>query len=453
MIEILDDFLAKYNLNSQDSTILVGFSGGCDSLCLLDMLFELRKKYNFKLVALHLNHNWRGDEAKVEELNCQRFCDKKGIEFVVETLSGEEQKSEKVAREARYEFFIRHAKQYKNSSVFTAHTKTDNAETLIYRIVKGTGIKGLQGILPATIRERVAIYRPLLKISRDETQNYCIAKGLIANVDSSNQDLSYKRNFIRHNIMPLFKEINYNYEKSIVSLAGLAIDQNKIADEYIKLIKRDIYQGDRIVTEKFKKLSPEIMKKIIYDVCIREDWDYDYKKVAGIVDFIRKNLDSRAGSKYSVSKDIWIFANENYIKLIRNKAPNSSFLALSVTGEGEYNIPNSNFDFSIQKYTGERPLEYPKEDDLTAYVSIDNFENLVLRHRIPGDVIYPFGMTGSMKLKKYLNAKGVLQAERDELVLLCRGSEVLWVVGVGLSNSLRVMNFPTHVIKMVQKNK
>lgn len=448
----IEKFLIQHKLAVKENTLLVGFSGGCDSLCLLDNLNCLRPKYGFNLVAIHLNHNWRGEESKRDEVNCQNFCEKNDIEFVSECLNGDEPKTETFARDARYDFFVRTAKKYQNSSIFTAHTRTDNAETLVYRIIKGTGINGLRGILPASMREGVALYRPLLKISREETEAYCISKGLIANQDSSNENTKYNRNFIRHNIMPKFKELNYNYEKSIVSLAQTAIDESKIAEEYLEIVKKVIYDDKKIITANFKKLSKEIMQKIIYDVCLREGWDYDYKKVLNILDFIKENFDSKAGSKYSVAKDLWIFANSDYIMLVGNRTQSYQYLELSIPTCGEYKIPNSDYILSIKEFGKEIPASFPKADAFKAFIKLENFENLVLRHRFNGDVISPFGMSGKMKLKKYLNSKGVLKEERDELLLLCNEKEVLWVVGVGLSNTLKVEDIPTHVVELVHGN-
>lgn len=448
MIHIVEKFLLKYNLTDSENTFLVGFSGGCDSLCLLDILADLRGKFGFKVVALHLNHNWRGEESKNEEINCKNYCEKRAIAFISETLSSEVQKSETCAREARYEFFTRVAKMHENGVIFTAHTATDNAETLIYRITKGTGIKGLQGIAQKSEVNGVELFRPILEVSRENTQNYCKAKGLIANNDSSNSDVKYKRNFIRHKVMPELRELNPLYEKAITSLAGLASDSEKIINEYMNFIKKDIYVENKILTDKFKNLSSEIMRKLIHDVCIRENWDYDYKKISDILKFLKENFNSKAGSKYSVAKDVWIFANKKYIFLTGEDEIMEEYLEISIPKEGEYKIPNSDFVFCIEKFLGQKPEKFPSEQDFNAYVSFGGFENLVLRHRLPKDFICPFGMNGKMKLKKYLNSKGILQKERNSIFLLCSGDEVLWAIGVGLSNKLKVVNLPTHVIKL-----
>lgn len=455
MINIIEDFLDKYDLKKSNNTLLVGFSGGCDSLCLLDILHGLSLKYGFKLVAMHLNHNWRGEESMQEEQNCKKFCEKMNIEFISETLEKNGPKTEKHAREARYSFFLKHAKEYPNSSIFTAHTRTDNAETLIYRIIKGTGIKGLQGILPKSFRDGYPIYRPLLPISRKKIEDYCNSKGLVANTDSSNFDTSYKRNFIRHKIMPLFEEINFHAEKSIVSLANLAISQNNIVNEYIDLIMKDIYVDKKLLTEKFKNLSEDIMKKIIYDACLKYDLDYDSKKITNILEFIKDNFNSKSGSRYSLTNDLWIFANYKHIYLITKTKGDENKNEINVSKEGEYEILGTNMVFSLKKYEGDDDLKFPNENASFAYVNLNKVGlNLTVRTRRDGDFITPFGMIGSMKLKKYLNSKGISQHNKDELILLCKNAEVLWVAGVGLSDKLKVVdivNGSTHVIRLEHK--
>ena len=448
MIDSVEKFLDEFNLKGAENTFLVGFSGGCDSLCLLDILNGLSLKYGFKVVALHLNHNWRGEESTQDEINCKKYCECNDISCISETLAESTVKTEKFAREARYKFFLEHAKKYKNSKLFTAHTRTDNAETVIYRIIKGTGIKGLQGILPERMMEHFPIYRPLLNLSREDIEGYCISKGLVPNNDSSNFDTSYKRNFIRHKIMPLFKEINYQAEKSIVSLSKIAISQSKIVDEYLALLKKDLYDSDKIFTKKFRTFSDEVMQKIIYDACLTQHLDYDFKKVSNILDFIKSNFDSKSGLTYSLKDDLWLFVNSEYIYLITKTKSLINDNENKITQEGEYKVLGTDFTFSIQKYNDSMELKFPAETANFAYVNLDNLDDLTVRTRRPGDFISPFGMSGTMKLKKYLNSKAVSQHQKDELILLAKGSEILWVVGVGLSNKLKVVDKPTHVIKL-----
>lgn len=447
MIEVVDKFLDEYNLKGPENTFIVGFSGGCDSLCLLDILHGLSKKYGFKLVAAHLNHNWRGEESLRDEINCKNICESLNIEFVSETLQGSP-KTETSAREARYDFFLKIARKYPNSSVFTAHSRTDNAETLIYRIIKGTGINGLQGIPPRRMLEEIPIFRPLLSVSRNKIDDYCRSKGLIANIDSSNFDISYKRNFIRQKIMPLFDEINFHAEKSIASLAKIAKSQNNIVNEYLDLIRKDIYADGKVLTEKFKNLSIDVKKKIIYDKCLEKKLDYDSKKINDILEFIDSNASSKAGSRYSLTNDLWLFVNSKEIYLIDKVRADENNCEIAITQEGEFQIPCTDKAFSLKKYEGTAVKKFPSENAHFAYVNLTSLDGLTVRMRRDGDFITPFGMKGSMKLKKYLNLKGIAQHEKDGLILLCQGAEVLWVAGVGLSNKLKVVNTPSHVVEL-----
>lgn len=446
MLEIVEKFLDEYNLKSPENTFVVGFSGGCDSLCLLDILHGLSNQYGFKLVAAHLNHNWRGEESLKDEINCKNFCEKYGMDFVSETLDSVE-KTEVAAREARYEFFLKIARKYKNSSIFTAHSRTDNAETIIYRIIKGTGINGLQGIPPKRMQEEIPVYRPLLSISRWQIQDYCSSKGLIANVDSSNFDITYKRNFIRQKIMPLFDEINFHSEKSIVSLAKIAQSENNIVNEYLSQIRKEIYKEDKILTEKFLNLSTDVKKKLIFDICLEQNLDYDSKKVEDILGFITENSHSKSGSRYSLTNDLWLFVNSKEIYLITQIKADENLNEINILKEGEYPIVGTDKTFSLKKYDGAEIKEFPNENATIAYVNLPSFDGLTVRTRRDGDFIIPFGMSGSMKLKKYLNLKGIAQHEKDGLILLCSGSEVLWVAGVGLSNKLKVAHTPSHVLE------
>lgn len=481
MIQIVEKFLDEYNLKSPENTFIVGFSGGCDSLCLLDILNEFSKKYGFKLVAAHLNHNWRGEESLQDEINCKVFCEKSGIEFVSETQENA-QKAEVDARIVRYDFFLKIARKYQNSAIFTAHSRTDNAETIIYRIIKGTGINGLQGIPPKRMLEEIPVYRPLLSVSRWQIQDYCSSKGLIANVDSSNFDISYKRNFIRQKIMPLFDEINFHAEKAIVSLSKIAQSENNIVNEYLDLIKKEIFIYDntksqskplqldavgqecptyftdtsqtfiapayKILTEKFLNLLTDVRKKLIYDLCLVQNLDYDSKKVEDILEFITQNANSKSGSRYSLTNDLWLFVNAKEIYLITQTKADENLNEINILNEGEYPIPSTGKAFSLKKYEGGSLKTFPDENALIAYVNLPSLGSLTVRTRRDGDFIAPFGMSGSMKLKKYLNSKGVSQHQKDSIILLCNGSEVLWVAGVGLSNKLKVVNTPSHVLEL-----
>ena len=239
--QTVKNFLEKYNLDKPKNVYIVAFSGGFDSMCLLNCLKIITKN---KIVAIHLNHNWRGKESDNEEQNCKDFCKKIGVEFYSEKLPKSVSPTETEARNIRYAFFEKCAKKFNSNIIFTAHNKNDNAETLIYRIAKGTGIKGLEGIAP----KRDIYYRPLLGISRCKIENYCADNNLTPNNDSSNTDIIHKRNLIRNDILPLLVKINPNVTDSLNSLATCAKEEEQIIAEYIKLVEDKILKDGKYNT-------------------------------------------------------------------------------------------------------------------------------------------------------------------------------------------------------------
>ena len=243
MLDRIADFLRKYEL--QDKTIVVGFSGGYDSMCLLDILSKLKEREEFweiSIIAAHFNHNWRGEEALKEQEICRLFAASKGVDFYTKTAQGLK-KSENEARIARYEFFEEAMEEYDADAVFTAHNKDDNAETVLYRVTKGTGLVGLKGIS----EKRNCFYRPLLKTTRAEIVNYCERNNLTPNNDSSNSDINYKRNYLRLNIIPALEKINPSVKDSLNTLADVATSENEIIEEYLSTLRNDVIKDNKIV--------------------------------------------------------------------------------------------------------------------------------------------------------------------------------------------------------------
>lgn len=440
----VSDFIEKYGL--EDKTIIVGFSGGYDSMCLLNVLSKLKEKYTeMSVVAAHFNHNWRGEESLREQEICRIFSSSKGFEFYTKEAPKGLKKTENDARIARYEFFEEALEEFDADGVFTAHNYDDNAETVLYRIIKGTGLVGLKGIS----EHRGKFYRPLLKTKRSEIVEYCNNNNLSPNNDSSNSNTAYRRNFLRLNVIPSLERINENVKDALNTLSCNAISENEIIEEYLKTLRPFVFKGMKIVSEEYKKLSKPVKFRLLYEYIQKLDLDYDFKKISEIYEFLENNINQRNGSTISLASALWLYADNKVVETIPNRKPLDEVLNLEVKVEalGDYEFLDK--IFSVNKYVEKDLFVFPEATSNFAYVDLSNVKfPLTLRTRKDGDIISPFGMMGSMKLKKYMNAKGVSKHNRDSILLLCDDKEVLWVAGVGLSNKIGVKVKPTHVLEI-----
>ena len=447
MIDRVKAFLKEYDL--QDKTIIVGFSGGYDSMCLLDILSKIKQDINFQdlnIIAAHFNHNWRGEEALKEQEICRLFASSRGFDFFTKTAPVGMKKSENEARIARYDFFEEALENYDADAVFTAHNKDDNAETILYRVIKGTGLVGLKGIST----KRDFYYRPLLKTSRAEIVDYCNKYNLTPNNDSSNIDTKYTRNYLRINIIPALEKINPSLKDTLNTVAEVAVNEDSIIEEYISNFRHKVFNNYSLVTDEYKKLSKPIKMRFLHEFIQLFNLDYDYKRIKEVFNFIEANQDKRNGSTMSLASAIWLYVDMKTIHTIpeRKEVNQDKQINITIDSEGEYEVGDRKI--IIKPYTENELFIFPEATANFAYIDLSRVKfPLTLRTRSDGDIINPFGMIGSMKLKKYLNSKGVNRHKRDEILLLTNENEVLWVVGVGLSNKIGVSKIPTHVVEVI----
>lgn len=438
--QTIKSFLETYDLNKPDLIYLLAFSGGFDSMCLLNGLRKISKN---KIIALHLNHNWRGAESDAEEENCKAFCKSIGVDLYCEKLSKDIPHTETAAREARYEFFEKCSKKFSTNIIFTAHNKNDNAETLIYRLCIGTGTSGLQGISP----HRDKFYRPLLNITRADIETYCKDYQLNPNSDSSNSDIKYKRNYIRSKVLPILQEVNPNVIDAINSLSKVATEENEIITEYTNKVIEKITEDKKIKTQKFLNQTEALQKRIIYNLFITNKLDYDRTKILNLLNFIKENSNSKSGKTCSLTTDLWLYTSDKYIEVIKKDTQNLPYF--HITKEGKYE--NSGYIFELERFD-KNIIKYPKDTDNIAYINLSQIPiDFEIRPRQDGDIIKPFGLDGTQKLKKYLNSKKIPNHQKDNLLFLAKDNEIFWAIGLGISDKIKVISKPTHRMKFYKK--
>lgn len=322
--------IKKYNLIEKGDNIIVGVSGGPDSICLLYVLNVLKEKLGITIKVANINHMLR-KEADEETRYVEDFCENLGIECFIKKINIEEiSKKEKIGteeagRNARYEFFNEVANITKANKIATAHNSNDNAETVFLNIIRGSGASGLKGIEP--IRENKYI-RPLIETSREEIEKYCLENNLKPKIDKTNLESIYKRNKIRNNLLPYIqKEFNPNIVKTINRLSEVVAEENEYMEKITKQTfdkifikaetieckknKLNTYEQIALDLKKFNSLELVIKRRVIL---------YTISKVcgntAGIekvnIDEIIKLCQKNIGNKY-------LKPNKNIKVLIKNK--------------------------------------------------------------------------------------------------------------------------------------
>lgn len=447
MKETVKNILKKYINISCETTLIVGFSGGWDSMCLLDIMNKLSHEYGFLLVAAHLNHNWRGKESELEKERCLAFCEENDITFISDTLEEGTKATELIAREKRYDFFKRCAEEFEADAILTAHTKSDNAETILYRIIKGTGLNGLEGIRELRDLAGFKVIRPILNFSRKDIEEYCIKNELYPNNDTSNANTKYARNNIRHNIMPAIKVINPNIENSLITLADIATGNNKVINELMENIEKQITIGNKWLTQNFLILNAAIKQHFIYKLLVKNEIEPSFAKTQELVNFITDNQKSKTGKTLSITNDLWLFVSNKYTYLVHADNYKKIEGEIEINSTGTYTLEDV-YHFSMIE-NNEKPDKFPKAIQKSAYINLNEVKfPLTLRTRRNGDIIQPFGMQGKMKLKKYFINKNIPEHDRDKILLLCKDKEVLWAIGVGLSEKLRSKDIPKYRLEL-----
>ena len=258
----------EFSMFSEGDRVLVGFSGGADSLALLSVL---HKKLGENVCAFHVNHMLRGKEADADEEFCRSFCEQMGISFNSERIDVASLSRalhggiEETARDARYAALLRESERVGASKIALAHTASDNAETVIFNLVRGTALAGLRGIPPKRAHMSAEIIRPLILCTREEIEGYCKENKLKYRTDSTNADVQYSRNFIRKKIIPLMCRLNPALHKRVGAMCeALRTDEDFIKSEAYRFVNENYREEARgIEAAKLLSLHKAVRTRVI----------------------------------------------------------------------------------------------------------------------------------------------------------------------------------------------
>lgn len=417
-ISLIDSAISCNNMLEQGDTVIVALSGGADSVSLLNGLFSLKDKYNLTIMAAHVNHNLRGEEALRDESFVKNLCKENNIELFLKSVDikqlSKEQKisTELCGRNVRYDFFKDLHNKY-NCKIATAHTASDNAETLIFNLVRGTGLKGMCGILP----KREYIIRPLIYITREQVENYCNENNLKFVTDSTNLTTDYTRNKIRHNIIPQFKKLNPSFQETAVKNSRNFIEISNcisaLADEAIAKAKTE--KGYN--TEYLNKLDIAVKKTVLLKIAGEFGTKPENCHIESLVYCIENTgCVDMPGNVRAVCK-------QGFLRFTKSRTAAEKF-------SEQVFSPKMNFNFNGNNYSV-KEVKTKNHIDLLSSDIIG--KSPVVRTRRPKDTFTLPYRNVTKSLKKLLNEIKIPQEKRDSLILIAQESTVLWCQGVGVS--------------------
>lgn len=453
-------YIKDNNLINPKDRILVALSGGPDSVCLLNILYNLKEELDIEIGAAHLNHMLRDEDAFQDEEYVKNLCESFDIPCFVKRVDinkySKENKmsSEMAGRDARYNFFDEVIREHGYNKIATAHNANDQAETILFRLMRGTGIEGLCGIKVC----RDKIIRPILCLSRKEVEEYIEVNNLKPRIDKTNFEKIYNRNKIRLDILPYIKE-NFN-EDIIQTLNRMSVLLQK-DNEFIEKSARSFYekycaeQQDYFIIKKkmFDNHEAVVTRVIRYALTnfSKTHYDFEMKHIYDICNLAKNN----SGKVIDLPNKIYAenIYGDIYIKerIINNNIHVKQEIKINkddIDGK-KIAFQNNIIEFSLVNNDSSLNL---KQNILIRYFDFDKINNFIsLRNRKNGDKISPLGMSGSKKLKDIFIDMKIPKEERDSVPLLCFDENISWIVGLRVSEEYKITNKTKNILKVIVK--
>jgi tRNA(Ile)-lysidine synthase len=444
VLHILEKTIKQHQLFSEGDKILAAVSGGPDSIALLHALASLRHKYGWQVAAAHLNHQFRGQDAVEDSLYVEEMCRLLGVACYVESINvplimqETGMGTQEAAREVRYDFLQNIAENEGYTKIATAHQADDQVETVLIRLIRGTGIEGLAGIPFKRKAGHVEIVRPMLEITRAEIDRYCMQHSIIPRQDPSNFKGKYLRNRIRLGVIPLMKEENPSLANSFAHVTEVVRDENDFmmqqAEKELRFII-DERKPHKIVIQRTGFLRCHIaLQRRMIKLILR--YLLEKPKEAGFIHIekIRNIIEGTHPSAQAVLPDgMKVYREYQQVVFSSIIEDNTRAYAYTLNVPGRLYIPE--IGRTIVSFYGTEETKGKLADSV--YEVFDSSQirgKLYVRARREGDRMTVKGMHGSKKVKDIFIDEKIPRATRAALPIITDETRILWIPGVKRSN-------------------
>jgi tRNA(Ile)-lysidine synthase len=448
-------FIREHNLVSKQQKLVVAVSGGPDSVCMLHILVKLRKELDIKLHVAHLNHQLRGAESDADAQFVAGLAQRLNVPATIEASDVKSYQAkhrtslEEAAREVRYQFLARVAESARAERVAVGHTADDHVETILMHLIRGSGTRGLQGLQPLSQWQSpdasLAVIRPLLKLNREETDDYCHYHQLAPRLDASNLSTSPLRNRIRHQLLPQLQRYNPQVADALLRMARLAADDLAFIDKEAACLWGEVAQkqGNTVILDKKSFIDlPSALKRHLLRTSVEELLgnlkDIEARHIEEVIDA----LDKPAGKEIRLPNGLTFTIEYDRYLIGSDSAALSPFPILETEFKlnipGKTSIPGWDIEATIADSTGIRKAG-TKTDEFTARFDLNKVGNkLTVRCRQPGDRFQPLGMSQPKKLNEFMIDARIPQAWRQRIPIVGSPEQIIWVVGWRIDERVKI---------------
>lgn len=472
MVQKMWEYVCKYHMVCPKDNVLVGCSGGADSVALLLALKELQDKCGFSLSAIHIEHGIRGEESRRDQRFVEDLCKRQGIALTVVCVDAKTYAQdhrmglEEAARILRYESFSAEAKKLGgNVKLALAHHLEDNAETVLFQLARGSGIAGLCGMPMVRREECYTLIRPLLSNSREEIEIYLADKNQSFCVDTTNSDESYSRNRIRGQILPQLALVN---SKAVEHINQSAMQLGQISD----YLEEETERAYSMCFEKkdcgyldiygLSKLHPAIrtgvVRKCIFEMTGKRK-DISFVHVQEVLSLFGKQTGSRVNLPYRLK--VTVTYDKLCFEIVNEELDRREEYVMDEALLSELKESGRTFAFGLGEKKETLSIRVdacnvaPEEIEKKAYTKILDYdkirEGFVIRTRKSGDYFIMNEKGNRKKLASFFIDEKIPSRERDQMYLLAKESEVIWLIGGRISENYKVTGNTKYILTIEYK--